>query len=388
MKKRIAAAFCAAVLSLGLLISGAAAADDLYFLSLNDTLPPLTADLMPIKANNMLYIPSTVFDKRLTGINLGVFYGQDKAMGTATLYSKEKTLIFDINAGYAYDSPGGNIYPYRAIIRNGRTYLPAFSVCQFFELGYSSLSTDYGPLIRIKSNPKIEQVWLTDAVFISSAATLMSIRLNEYLQSQAASVSQNPSASPSVSVPVTGTPSGSDKSHVRVYLAIRVDSGDHIGELMDILSTQSVPVLLFFHPSDLADYDDLIRRAVGSGDQIGLLLKGETPEELEDQLAQGNRLLEHIIRQRTYIVLVDGTDSQRTEMSQRGYLCWLENVDGQTYGYSSSTLASNIMDGVDAKRSFARVLMDDGIAPSALSKLTQRLRQERYDIRPALETEF
>jgi hypothetical protein len=381
--KRILAAFCAAVLTLGILTFSTAAASDVCFLSLNDTVSPLTADLMPIKLTSIVYIPYTVFDRNITGINLGVFYGQDKAMGTVTLYSKDKTLIFDVSAGYAYDYPEGNNYPYRAIIRNGRVYLPAYSVCQFFGLTYSYLSTDYGPLVRIK---EAEEWWLNDVVFISSAASLMSSRLNEYLQSQA---SESPAASPSVTVPATTGPSDGDKSNVRVYLALRVDSGQQTGELLDILSAQSVPVLFFFRPSELMGYDDLIRRMVGSGHQIGLLVKGETTQALEEQLAEGNRLLEHIVRQRTYTVLVDGTDAQRTALSENGWLCWLENVDGQNYGRSSSTLVSNIMWEVGAKRSFARILMDDsGNIPSALSKLIHELKTAQYDIRLAVETTF
>ncbi len=382
VKKRILSALCAAVLALGLLVSSAAAADEVYFLSLNDTLSPLTADLMPIRTNNAIYIPSGVFNRLLTGINLGVFFGQDKTAGTATLYSKQKTLIFDINGGYAYDSPEGKIYAYRAVVRNGRVYLPAYSVCQFFGLEYSALSTDYGPLVRIKKGSLNTDYWLTDSVFIGSAASYMSSRLSEYLQSQA---SASPSVSPSVTVPVTSEPSGS-KSNVRVYLAMRIDSGYNLEQLLDILDTQPAPVLFFLRPSELAEYDTAIRRMIGSGHQVGLLLEGETEQELAGQFAQGNRLLEHIIRQRTYTVLVDGPDSQRSQLSEQGLLCWLENVDGRTYGRSSSTLVRDIVDQADAKRSFARILLDDSIPTTAFSKLIRQLRTDEYDIRTAVET--
>ena len=380
MKKRLLGALCAAVLTLTLLISAASAADELYFLSLNDTLSPLAADLMPIRTTSAIYIPSGVFNRNLTGVNLGVYFGQDKTMGTATLYSKDRTLIFDINGGYACDSPEGRIYPYRAIIRNGRTYLPAYSVCQFFGLDYSALSTDYGPLIRIKVK---ENYSLTDTVFISSAAAWMSSRLNEYLQSQA-----GPSASPSVPPSASTQPTDGNKSSVKVYLAVRVDSGQDLESLLDILDARSVPALFFFRPSDLAAYDGLIRRMAGSGHQIGLLIKGETAQELTEQVTQGNLLLEHILRQRTYTVLVDGTDSQRTQMSERGFLCWLENVNGRNEGRSVSALVGDIMNDVAAKRSFARIILEDGIAPTAFSRLIGQLKSDRYDIRAAVETTF
>jgi hypothetical protein len=44
---------------------------------------------------------------------------------------------------------------------------------------------------------------------------------------------------------------------------------------------------------------------------------------------------------------------------------------------------------VGAKRSFARILMDDsGNIPSALSKLIHELKTAQYDLRLAVETTF
>lgn len=377
MKRRFLAALLAAALALGLLIT-AAAADDVYFLSLNDTLAPLSADLMPIKVGTTVYIPCTVFDQRIADISLGIYYGQDKTLGTVTLYSKEDTLIFDINGGYAYDS-SGEYYTYRAISRNGRAYLPAFWVCQFFGMEYSNLSTDYGPLLRLKSG----KVWLNDAVFISSAATLMSSRLSEYRALNAsASVSAAPTATSSYS------PSG-DRSDVRVYLAFQVESGAYLEEMVDTLTSLSIPALFFFKPSELPEYDDLIRRIAASGGGIGLVAQGDTAQQMIDDLQEGNRLLERILHQRTYITLVDGTDSQRNEISRAGYLCYLENVDGRPYGRGISKLTSDIIKAVDAKYSFARVLMTDtGSTPSALRSILNRLMEEQYDLRLAVETSF
>lgn len=386
MKKRILAVFCAAVLALGLLTAAAAAADEVYFLALNDTLAPLTADLMPIRINGVVYIPCTVFDQRVTGINLGVYYGQDKTLGTITLYSKQKTLMFDINAGSAYDPQSESVYPSRgAVVRNGRTYLPAYAVCQYFELKYSNLSTGYGPLFRIKS----ETVWLSDDVFISSAASLMSLRLSEYQQSQTSATSSSPSGSSSPtpsSLPSDGETT--DKSGVRVYLAMRVDSGEQLQEILDVLSGQSVQILFFMRPSDLAEQDDLVRRIVGSGHQLGLLVEGGTLGELEQQLEEGNRLLEQIVRSRTYTVLVDGTESQRSQLSREGWLCWEDNVDGLTRGRGSTSLVNDIMEETDDVKSLARILMDDtGSVVPTLSKLLRRLKAEHYVIRLAVETE-
>ncbi|MPM02028.1 hypothetical protein SDC9_48273 [bioreactor metagenome] len=380
MKKRLTGMICAVIFLFLLLVSSASAADEVLFLALNDSLKDLTADYMPIRVNNIIYVPCTTFDQLTTGVNLGVFFGQDKAKGTVTLYSRDKTLIFDIGVGYSYDS-SGSTYLYRATTRDGRTYLPAFAVCQFFGLDYSALSTDYGTLIRIKNS----SVVLSDRFFVSSASNLMSIRLNEYLQSQAENATPAPGSSNN---PVTPSPTG-DRSSVKVYLAFRVDSGENLDKILDALEVRNVPALFFFRLSDLPQYDDIIRRMVGSGHQIGFLVSGDSAEEMNDQLDKCNNLLEQIAKMRSYLVLVDGEDRFRTALEQDGWLCWKYNVDGRSNGRGTYTLTNAIVNGVDSKRTYACVLMDDtGSIPDALPVVLRRLREAQYDIRLAVETSF
>jgi hypothetical protein len=166
----------------------------------------------------------------------------------------------------------------------------------------------------------------------------MSSRLSEYQQSQA-----SPSASPSAAVSASPQPTGGNKSGVKVYLAMRVDGAQNMEALLDILDDQRVPVLFFFRPSQLAGYDAVIRRMAGSGHQIGLLVKGETGQELAEQVAQGNLLLERMLRQRTYTVLVDGTDSQRTQLSGAGiFVAGWKTWMGENYGRSASVLVETL----------------------------------------------
>lgn len=380
LRRRLLAAVCAAVLTLGLLVGSAAAADDVYFLSLNDYLAPLSSDLMPVRINNTVYIPSGVFDRTLTGVNLGVYFGQDKATNTATLYSKEKTLIFDINGGYAYDSTQSTYYSsYRAVIRNGRTYVPAFFVCQYFDLEYVALSTDYGVLIRIKSITP----WLSDSMFVSSAAQSMRERLEAYLQSQTSS-----SASATTTSSASPSPTESDRSGVTVYLAMEVTGAGELEQFLDLLDAQWAPVLFFFRPAQLAEYDDLIRRAVGSGHLVGLWPEGDTLEELEEQLSLGNELLERIACRRSYLVLTDGSDSLRRQLSEAGYACWTEHVDGRSNGRGNSALYGAVLEGIEARRTVARVILDDSMALTTFTRLLRQLKADRYDLAAAVETTF
>ncbi len=373
MRRRWLPALLCAVLLLGMLVFSASAVDDVYFLSLNDSLKPLTGEYMPIRVNHVVYIPCTVFDQRLTGVNLGVYYGQDKSRGIVTLYSREKNLIFDISAGSASDN-NGNVYFYRATTRDGRTYLPAYTVCQHFGLSYSFLSTKHGPMIRIKTGAES----LDDRFFVNSASYLMAIYLNDYQQSQAGTA--DPSPSPS------SPPGGGSTGNVQVYLSFRVDSGLRLEEMLDTLDAHGIRALFFFPPDALAGHDDTIRRMIGSGHQVGFLVSG-APADALAQLDRGNGLLEHIARQRTCTVLADGDDALRGALEEAGWLCWTWNVDGRTGGRSASSLTGVISDRVGAKLYFARVLMDDtGTAPTALPAILRGLRDVGYDLRLAVET--
>ena len=84
----------------------------------------------------------------------------------------------------------------RAIIRNGKVYLPAASVCKYFGLGTYYVQNDDTlgyPLFRIKN----ENEGLDDKTFVSSARAVLLDRLKTFYNSQ---VSQ--SAEPSQDLPV------------------------------------------------------------------------------------------------------------------------------------------------------------------------------------------
>lgn len=69
--RKLACALVSMALCLGLLLPQPALAADLYFTSINDNLLPLTSDTMPVWSGGVLYVPYSVFDSGVTGINLG-----------------------------------------------------------------------------------------------------------------------------------------------------------------------------------------------------------------------------------------------------------------------------------------------------------------------------
>lgn len=94
---------CAAALLLSLLLAGTAKADEItiYLMAENDQMLDLPLSAMPAWINGDIYVPYTAFDWTVTGVNLGVSYGQERTETEYkfTLYSLNGMLVFDLNAG-------------------------------------------------------------------------------------------------------------------------------------------------------------------------------------------------------------------------------------------------------------------------------------------------
>lgn len=404
-KKRFLAALCAAVLLLGLILQGAASGrawdDGLMFLALNDNPIPLSADTMPILVNGTVYLPCTVLDHRQNGGNrLGLYNGgQTTARETGiplyTIYSDDKNLTFDLSTGISYDYyEDGTRQTPRAVIRNGRIYLSASSLCRYFkteenQLTYYQTSTQYGyDLIRISSS----NAQLTNQEFLNAAspAALLNV-LNTYRASLAPAATPTPVPSPSPTpTPVsTPDPGNEGRQNVRTYLAIRCDTGEATAEILDELSAAGRCALLLFPPDQLARQDDLVRRAAAEGHVLGLLSNAQDPETALDQLAEGNRLLAHIAYTETRIVLADGGEAVTAALTEAGWLCWAGTVSAVPEGRSSAATYADAYRILESRQNLARITTDDSAAAvRVLSRLLTAIRTERYDYRLAVESEL
>lgn len=370
MKKRLAALALSLALLLLLLPAPASAAGDIYFTAINDNLLPLTADTMPVWVDGMLYVPYTVFDSASTGSNLRISWNQNKTRNTFTLYTLNETLVFDLTNHNAMDAHSGAVYSYRAITRNNKIYLPVYSVCNFFGLSFSRLSTQYGYLIRIKN----ASVVLSDQDFVDAAASLMESRLARYNQSLAPT-EPDPEPSPSPSQPVT------DPSHsgVKVYLAFRCTEEGRLSQILDTLDNYRYTALFLFRPGDVEALAPLVRRAVARGHSVGFLLS-EDSGSLTAQMEAGNASLARTACTQTCLFAMESGSGQA--LTDLGYVEYRPNVDGVAS-------AARVMSRVSAKTSKARILFDTGATSLyALPQVVLQLRQGKYNIRPAVESEF
>lgn len=383
-KRRWLIRLLALVFCLGLAVPLPISAADLYFTSVNDTVLPLTADTMPIWSGNVLYVPYTVFDSTTNGgIKLGidtVSYSQKE--NAITLYNTRQFLRFDLNNGTCQNDITGETYNAKAIMRNGKPYLPVKTVCYFFGLTYSYNTISQGYLVRIKS----DAVVLSDPDFIEAAGNLINIRLRAYNQSLNPTPSTtSPNTPPQTPVPSDNSSSAAD---VRTYLAFRCTDGSSAGTaaILDALDSGGVYALFLFTPTALRQESDTVRRILGTGHSVGLLAEGADLAETRALLEEGNRLLEQTVHARTTVAYVP--QDQRAALGAEGWVCWNETYQltvSETAG--ASTFAANTLRRL-AGRTKATYLTLDGssAAGRVLPTLLRQLKSSHFVVSIPMET--
>lgn len=342
-KRRLLGMLLTVVLCLGLFAPIPASAADLYFTSINDNLQPLTADTMPVWSGGTLYVPYSVFDANSTGVKLGLECSYERTSNTVTLYNLRKMLVFDLNTGVSRNELTGETYSAKAIMRNGRPYLPLYLVCDFFGLTYSYNSISQGYLVRIKSSAVV----LSDEMFIDAAGDFINRRLREYYQSLNPSTDTGSSGGSTGGSGTTITPTPEDpdeeedSTSVRTYLAFRCEDEAGTTAVLDALDSGTYALFLLT-PQVMEENPSLVRRILGSGHSIGILAEGDSLSKTQDLLDRGNAILEQQLHQRTTIACVP--DSQRSALEAEGWVCWDETLSltpSDTVG--ANTFASNTL---------------------------------------------
>ena len=81
----------------------------IYFMSVNDTLLPLESATMPMYSKGLIYIPYSMLNPTLSGVNMGVYAIYSGAKNQALVYSNGNMLVFDLNGNTTYDGVSGAI---------------------------------------------------------------------------------------------------------------------------------------------------------------------------------------------------------------------------------------------------------------------------------------
>lgn len=381
--RRLPTLICALALCLGL--SGpASAAGDVYFSVVNDSMITLSDSTMPVWSGGVLYAPHSVFDgTNSTGIGFGLNFSYNRDTGIASLFTTQQILTFDLNRGISYDYISGTPLKGRAILRNGRPYLPVGLVCSFFGLSYSVISIPEGHIVRVKNSA----VSLSDAAFVDAASNLISRYLREYNQSQQSPPTPGvrPPTSSEGDAPLQEEPE--DTGGTQVYLGFRCDDTQGLAQVLDALDASNKTGVFFFPPDELEREDDLLYRILGSGHSVGLLAEGETAAATRRLLEEGSRTLERVGYVRTALALVP--EGQRSALQEEGWVCWNETVNAIPAGSraSASSHANTVIRKIGSRRGSAYLTLDAGTESARiLPTLLQRLGSRSYPVSVPLET--
>ena len=384
VKRGILALALTLTLCLGVLPLPVSAAD-LYFTALNERVELLTSDSMPFWYGGSLYVPYSVFDKDLNTtqifLGLNVSYNS-RTRSTVTIYNlRQQMLTFDLNSGTCMDELTGETYDARAIMRNGKPYLPVATVCAYFGLNwsYTALSSiPDGYLVRITNS----DVVLDDATFIDAAGNTLDARLQQYTQSlSSAATTPTPSqpADPQPEEPIS-------PNDTPTYLAILGTEAEGLAGTLDALDSAGRYALFFLTPQVLEEEGDLVRRMLGSGHLVGVLAQGEDLDQTRALLERGTAALEAQAHTRTTLAYVP--EGQQSALEGEGWVCWNETLLlSPDSSVSPSAFASRTLSRLEGRELTTYLTLEGGEdAARVLPTLLRRLTSGHFILGVPIET--
>ena len=367
----------AVILAVGMFQPMPAAAANLYFTGINDSVAPLTSSSMPYWSGGTLYVPYTVFDANQNGVgvSLGLYTSYNHRSHIVTIFNLKQMLVFDLERGTCRDDMTGAAYDARAVMRYGKPYVPLYVVCSVFGLEYSYNQLSYisqGYLVRIKSADAV----LDDGLFIDRARELINNRLRDYTQSLSP-------AETTPTIPVSPSePPEVDGGNVATYLAFRCESADGLSAILNTLDGTGQYALFFLAPQVIEEEGGLVRRILGTGHSVGILAwEGE-----KEALSRGRLAMEELAHTRTTLAYVP--DGARAGLEEQGWVCWKETLyldPGDSVG--GTAFAGTVLNRLGTRRRTVYLTLEgSGNTARVLSALLRQLSSNHYTVAVPVET--
>jgi len=396
--RRLLPLLIAALLLCALLFPASGSSIAVYQMAVNERMKPdLTVENMPLLFNGSLYIPYTMLSVQDTGIDLGVRAQYNSSQGILSVSDNARTINFNVKKNAAHASTGETIKA-RAMVRNSMAYLPVQWLCTYFSaIDYSLTETPYGTLVRLTN----KNVILTDREFVDAAVDMLRRNLQNYYDSLATpnptptvslsptptvspsptqTVSPSPtptvSSSPSVSPSPTPTTSVAPAPIPAVYLAFRW--GVNTAQVAEVLEAAGQYALFLVPVEVLGQEDDTIRRLLGRGHQIGLILEGSDAESCLAQLEQGRQLMADIARSAVLIVAADDLNRfGKAALRDAGCAIWEATL------YTDGLNRSGVLTRLDGDRDNYVEITCDAAGRDLTASLLPRLAGDDYHLRLA-----
>ncbi len=281
------------------MLSGTVQGADLAFVAVDEAIPiTLSGSEAPYYARGTLYVPHTAFQP--SALQVVSSYNADS--GTLILYSRDRRLTFDLNAG-TMTTETGELTHVTCYVENGVVFLPVGLCAPHFDFQVSLLTSLNGyPILRFTTAAKVYD----DKDFIRYAENLISYRVNQYEMEHANSETQPPdsgTSQPPISNPGTTDQSSTpeDPDPTTVYL-ILIDAST-MEDALKIVEAEDLPAAFFFAEWEIPLYANLIRQLQAKGYPVGITASEGSPDLLQE-LENANSQMELVCKSRSMLALV------------------------------------------------------------------------------------
>lgn len=345
-------------------LTPAARAENVCFISINDTLLDLSTQ--PVFVNGTAYVPMRVFE------SFRIYNSFFTAENTALIFTESKQFYFELNSGNTYDE-SGRYYSTQGILRSGQAYLPAQFVCAQFGLGCSFIPSDgHGDILRLTNGTQ----YLTDDKFQSAASILMDSYYSAWF-GQTAPISPAPTAEQSPEP--TETPP--DRTDTEVLISF---SGLPSSRILEMLRSRGMQACFLLSAEEVAQAPDLVRRIAVEGHVLGVRCGADALADYE----QTAELLYDAARILPLLVGSDEAPEACREMAAQAGLaylaCDIDAVQGGEGAASYPIVTSQIEFSTD--RVSVR-FSSGGTTEEVLPEVLYYLRENQFSVRAPRETD-
>lgn len=275
------------------LMPSALAADDVFFVAVNDTIPLTLTAAAPYYSSGGLFVPYTVFDAAPGGV-ASAYNAEDQ---TFVLFTREHRLVFDLAAETMTDE-GGNVSTATVSYRGGVLYVPLGICAAHFGLSTSMLTSKDGyTVLRFTTGTQVYE----DSLFIEKAENLISYRIAQLEQPEQTTPS-TPSERPNPPPAQTQEPDPPAVEPAVCYLAITDASG--MQAAADALAAQQLRAAFFLTEAEIDADPALVRALFVAGHVLGVRAAPEAGD-VGASLDAANEALCRVLQRKTVLALAD-----------------------------------------------------------------------------------
>lgn len=292
MRKRLLSILLSVLLCLAL-VSPQAAAADIYFVAVDDSVPlTLPSSMSPFFSGSTLYVPSSVFEAAPGGVTPSY-----NASGqTLVLFRSGARLIFNLANGTVTDEDK-NSSNISTVSKNGTIYLPLYFCTSHFGLSVTTLNSAEGyPILRFTTGSEVYD----DAMFVEKAENLITYLAEQY-------------GSGTPSVPNTNggeeDPPGEEEPHVSGSFCLAIEDAASMEASAAALESAGQRAAFFLTGDEIEAFPELVRSLYAAGHTIGLTV----PDGCEDpaaELGSANEALFRVLRRKTLCALLTAAQTE------------------------------------------------------------------------------